>query len=199
VSEAEYAALVERVVRGLTDQPRTLLDPLEARMRDLAAAERFEEAADARNRAAALARALSRHRRLDSLRQAGRVELEVDGDHVVLAGGTLAAGPGMLALVPHDIPGESAAGETATGETAAGATTAAAAAAVAATAAATASPANHSPLPRDLVDEVACVAAWLDAEGRAARLVSCEGAWTSPLPVLPGYEPAGRPDTRRAR
>ncbi len=169
VSEAEYAALVERVVRGLTDKPRTLLDPLEARMRDLAADERFEEAADARERLAALARALSRHRRLDSLRRAGRMELEVDGDHVVLAGGTLAAGPGMLALVP-----DGAAGPAATTEC-------------------------GVPLARDLVDEVACVAAWLDAEGRAARLVSCEGAWTSPLPVLPGYEPAGRAAARRAR
>ncbi len=49
-----------------------------------------------------------------------------------------------------------------------------------------------SPLPRHLVDEVACVAAWLDAEGRSARLVSCEGPWASALPALPRYEP-GRP------
>ena len=141
-------------------------------MRDMAAAERFEEAADARDRAAALARALSRHRRLDSLRRAGRLELEVDGDHVVLAGGTLAAGPGMLALVPDGGgPPE------------------------------TAHPGDErdAPLPCHLVDEVACVAAWLDAEGRAATLVSCDGAWASPLPALPGYEPAGRPASRRDR
>ncbi len=176
ISETEYAALVERVVRGLTVDPRTLLEPLEARMRDMAAAERFEEAADVRDRAAALARALRRHRRLDSLRQAGRLELEVEGDHVVLAGGTLAAGPGMLALVPdgaappHDQASAGAGDEHGGG-----------------------------PLPCHLVDEVACVAAWLDAEGRAATLVSCDGAWASPLPVVPGYEPAGRPPSRRDR
>ena len=172
VSEAEYAALVERVVRGLTVEPRTLLEPLEARMRDMAAAERFEEAADARDRAAALARALSRHRRLDSLRRAGRLELEVDGDHVVLAGGTLAAGPGMLALVP-DGAGPPTDGPHDNGDP---------------------GDERDAPLPCHLVDEVACVAAWLDAEGRAATLVSCDGAWASPLPVaarLRARRPAG--------
>ena len=145
-------------------------------MRDMAAAERFEEAADARDRAAALARALSRHRRLDSLRQAGRLELEVDGDHVVLAGGTLAAGPGMLALVPDGAgPTDGSHDDRPSGGE------------------------RDAPLPCNLVDEVACVAAWLDAEGRAATLVSCDGAWASPLPVLPGYEPAGRPASRRDR
>ena len=53
---------------------------------------------------------------------------------------------------------------------------------------------SGSPLPRHLIDEVACVAAWLDAEGRSARLVSCEQPWASLLPLLPRYEPkaAGR-------
>ena len=48
-------------------------------MHGLAAAERFEEAADVRDRAAALAAALRRQRRFDTLRRAGRVVLEVDG------------------------------------------------------------------------------------------------------------------------
>src|SRR5581483_5223379 len=62
VSEAEYGAVVARVVRGLTADPETLLEPLRARMRALAAAERFEEAADVRDRASALAGALNRRR-----------------------------------------------------------------------------------------------------------------------------------------
>ena len=64
-------------------------------------AERFEEAADVRDRASALARALTRHRRLDSLRRAGRVELDVDGARVVLAGGRLSPS-GPLALFDAD-------------------------------------------------------------------------------------------------
>ncbi len=160
VSEADYGVLVERVVRGLTVDPGILFEPLEARMRDLASAERFEEAADVRDRASALARALTRHRRLDSLRRAGRVELDVDGSRVVLAGGRLSPS-GPLALFDADREPEAMVDA-------------------------------DSPLPRHLVDEVACVAAWLDAEGRSARLVSCEGPWMSALPVLPRYEP-GRP------
>jgi len=158
IGEADYGLLVDRVVRGLTVDPTLLFQPLEERMRALADAERFEEAADVRDRAAALARALTRHRRLDSLRRAGRVELDVDGSRVVLAGGRLTA-TGPLALFDAENP-------PADGPVDAGA-----------------------PLPRHLVDEVACVAAWLDAEGRSARLVSCEGPWASPLPALPRYEP----------
>jgi len=163
ISQADYALLVERVVRGLTVDPGILFEPLEARMRDLASAERFEEAADVRDRASALARALTRHRRLDSLRRAGRVELDVDGARVVLAGGRLSPS-GPLALFDADQGPEP-------------------------------EPAVDpgTPLPRHLVDEVACVAAWLDAEGRSARLVSCEGSWTSDLPALPRYEPGRRP------
>ena len=164
ITQAEYAALVDRVVRGLTVDPALLLEPLEARMRALAAAERFEEAADVRDRAAALARALSRQRRLDALRRAGRVELDVDGARVVLAGGRLSPSRPPRPLRRRPGP-RSGAGRRS----------------------------RRSPLPRHLVDEVACVAAWLDAEGRSARLVSCEGPWTSALPALPRYEPGRRP------
>lgn len=135
-------------------------------MRSLAAAERFEEAADVRDRAAALSRALSRHRRIDSLRRAGRIELEVGGSRVVLAGGRLATTgdpvPGTLPLVDPDPPSEAGDDDP------------------------------DRPLPRHLLDEVACVAAWLDGEGRSARLVSCQEPWTSPLPAIPRYEPGGR-------
>ena len=165
--------LVERVVRGLTVDPRILFEPLEARMRDLAAAERFEEAADVRDRAAALARALTRHRRLDSLRRAGRVELDVDGDR-----GRPRRRPPVAAAAGHARPLRRRRPRP--------------------TADADRPSTRRAPLPRHLVDEVACVAAWLDAEGRSARLVSCEGPWASPLPALPRYEP-GRRARRRGR
>ncbi|MEX2658175.1 MAG: DEDD exonuclease domain-containing protein, partial [Acidimicrobiales bacterium] len=53
LTEAAYAPIVEAVVRGLTVDPSLLLDPLVGRMEALAAAERFEEAADVRDRASA--------------------------------------------------------------------------------------------------------------------------------------------------
>ena len=86
----EYRSIVERVVRGLRVDPSLLLEPLERRMRLMAEAERYEEAALARYRAAALSRALVRQRRLDSMRSAGRLMLQVDGDiAAVVDGGRL--------------------------------------------------------------------------------------------------------------
>ena len=91
VSAEEYAATVDAVVHALTVDPTPLLAPLQARMHDLATRERFEEAADVRDRASALSSAIRRQRRLDGLRRAGRVVVEVPGrGGVELDGGLLA-------------------------------------------------------------------------------------------------------------
>jgi DNA polymerase III subunit epsilon len=92
ISQADYARLVTHLVTGLTVSPRLLLDPLAARMHDLAAAERYEEAAAVRDRAAALATAIERRRRLDHLRRSGHVLLGLpDGGGVELADGHFVA------------------------------------------------------------------------------------------------------------
>ena len=44
------------------------------------------------------------------------------------------------------------------------------------------------PLPRELADELACVARWLDTEAGRVRLVHCEGELASRLPRLPRFE-----------
>ncbi|MBV9040525.1 MAG: DEDD exonuclease domain-containing protein [Acidimicrobiia bacterium] len=156
VSDIEYRNVVQRLVRGLTTDPSLLLDPLADRMQLLATAERFEEAADTRDRAAALARALARQRRLESLRRSGRLEVEdAEGRRLVLGAGRLLDGP----LFATDD-------------------------AVDAT--------DDGPIPRELADEVSCVAAWLDAEASRLRLVACDGELASPLPRLPSYEPRPR-------
>ena len=46
------------------------------------------------------------------------------------------------------------------------------------------------PLPRHLVDELTCVASWLETEARRVRLVHCEGPWAVPVARLPRFEPA---------
>lgn len=90
VSEDDYRALVERTVRGLTTEPELLLAPLRERMAALAHEQRFKEAADVHERAAALSAALERQRRLERLRRAGRVVLETaDGGGAELLGGRL--------------------------------------------------------------------------------------------------------------
>src|SRR5207302_4462432 len=146
VSDIDYGHVVQRLVRGLTAQPSLVLDPLADRMETLANAERFEEAADTRDRAAALARALARQRRLETLRRSGRLEVEAaDGRRVILAAGRLLDGP----LFATDDAVET------------------------------------GPLPRELADEVSCVATWLEAEATRLRLVACDGELASPLPRLP--------------
>ena len=51
-------------------------------------------------------------------------------------------------------------------------------------------PVADGPLPRELADEVACVAGWLEARSSRARRVHCDGELTSPVPALPRFEPA---------
>jgi DNA polymerase-3 subunit epsilon len=75
--QAAYPGAARRAALGLTTHPRLLLDPLVERMHALAATDRFEEAADVRDRGAALAHALGRQHRLDRLRRAGVVRVVV--------------------------------------------------------------------------------------------------------------------------
>ena len=163
ISQAEYAAIVEETVAGLTSDPARLLDPLATRMRGLAAAGRYEEAADMRDRAAALARAVSRQRRLDALRRAGRIELEVTGDcRAVLDRGVLEAAWPHDALPAARLPLPQQTGCGADG-----------------------------PLSRHLADEVATIASWLDARAARVRLIDCDAGLAWPFPKLPTFEPVG--------
>ncbi len=165
LTEEAYAPIVARVVRGLTVEPSLLLDPLNARMEALAAAERFEEAADVRDQASALADALRRQRRLDAVRRTGRLVLEVGGSTVELSGGRLVRswtdeGGGAPTL---DLP-----------------------------AAADTHRDDRAPVPTELADELACVAGWLDREAHRITVTSCDGELTSALWPLPRFQPAAR-------
>ncbi|HWW55236.1 MAG TPA: UvrB/UvrC motif-containing protein, partial [Acidimicrobiales bacterium] len=152
--------LVRQVIAGLTGDPAVLLDPLAARMRALSAVGRYEEAADVRDRAAALSRALQRQRRLDALRHAGRLEVEVTGEGwAVVDGGLLLAAWADGSTAPSATLDPVRASPT-------------------------------TPLGRDAADEVQTIASWLDARAGRIRIVECEGTLASPLPRLPSFEPA---------
>lgn len=91
VDPEEYGRMVALVIDAADHRPADLLEPLEARMRRLAAERRFEEAATARDRHSALARALERRLAWQALSGAGRLELEsVDGYVVLIENGILA-------------------------------------------------------------------------------------------------------------
>lgn len=168
VTEEAYGRYVETIRRGLLHDPAVLLEPLHERMRALAAAERFEEAADVRDRAAALASALRRQRRFDALRRAGRVVVEVDGRSraELLAGRlvrTWTLGPQGLAAVPLPLDLDPAApdhvGTSAT-----------------------------DPLPKALADELACVASWFDRQAHRIEVLSAEADPRAADLILPSFE-----------
>ena len=156
IDEAAYSSIVRRVIDGLTTSPEEVLGPLARRLAMLSDQRRFEEAADLRDRMAALARVLARQRRLDSLVLAGRIEVELveTGARVVFDRGRFVSTWGADAS-PSSSPGRAGDG---------------------------------LPLARDAVDEVACIAAWLDANARRIRLVHAEHGWTHPAAKVPRYE-----------
>ncbi len=102
-----YGELVRSLLSSLSS-PGGLLGALEARMNDLAAQERFEEAALSRDRLRALAEALARGRTDAWLQSAGRLELRDRGGHAFrLAGGALVDGD-HDAPIPRPCPRERA-------------------------------------------------------------------------------------------
>lgn len=85
----EYRTIACSVATAMTTRPALVLDPLATRMAALARSERYEEAADLRDRASAFGQAVERTRALDGVRSAGLLVVH-DGDHrVVLDHGLL--------------------------------------------------------------------------------------------------------------
>jgi DNA polymerase-3 subunit epsilon len=90
IDPERYGELVRELVSSLTS-PGGLLAALEARMRRLAGRERFEEAADLRDRMRAIAEALSRGRQEAWLVGAGELVLvDAEGRRLRFVGGALA-------------------------------------------------------------------------------------------------------------
>jgi DNA polymerase III subunit epsilon len=161
VDDDAYASVVQAVVDGLTTTPGALLDPLNARMVRLAATHRFEEASDTRDRASSLARSMARQRRLEALVVAGRIEVELDGEQ----GGAVIDRGRLVSTWGSEGPPPL-------------------------TLALDQRPSPVLPLAPDAVDEVACVAAWLDANAARLRLVSVEAGWSWPSAKVPKFEVA---------
>lgn len=176
ISEREYAALVETVRRGLLHDPQLLLGPLEAKMHALASEERFEEAADLRDRGAALASALRRQQRFDALRRAGRVVVEIDGrSRAELLRGRLVSTWTLtkhgISAVPLPLDLDPAAPDHLSAPAPGDAT------------------APGAPLPKALADELSCVAQWLDRQGHRVQVLEAEGELVPSGPPLPTFEP----------
>ena len=112
IGEEAYSAIVEVLRCGIVEEPEILLEPLRSRMATMAHGQRFEEAADLRDRYRAVARALERRRAWGALRAAGTLWLEDDtGDGAIIGDGRLLASwnergtPPLVAMSPPEVGG----------------------------------------------------------------------------------------------
>lgn len=92
VDEETYRGVVTQFREGIERNPALLLDPLARKMRQHAETERFEEAAQLRDRHRALARALEGRRAWQALSRAGMVRAQsATGEGIVVDGCRLVA------------------------------------------------------------------------------------------------------------
>lgn len=163
VSPEVYAAEVERLRAAITGDPVEVVTHLERRMADLAAAQRYEDAAVLRDRAAGLVRSVRRTQRLDSLAAVPELVAAAPADdgwqvHAIRHGRLAAA-----AVLPHHV-----------------ATTPGATARWVDTLLATAETVEPAPRPRPaaLTEETETLLRWLETPG--VRVV--RGTWSSRWP-----------------
>lgn len=165
--EPDYARVVETVLDGIVSDPRMLLDPLERRMSRLASAERFEEAAFARDRLRALSAALARQRAADAVRAVERLV-------VTTGAATFELRHGRLQLPDEDTLPNSDPHRT--------------------TAPRLDLPPQRTEIDELLLVARWLTR---ESSSRSTRLLAASGSWVSPLPRLPAYgvvrRPAGRP------
>jgi len=159
ITAEEYAVLVERAVAGLTIDPSLLLDPLAERIARLAGERRFEEAAEVRDRADALAATVQRQRRHDMLRRSGTLRVQVAGRE----GAEFASGR-LLRTWVGPLPAQAPLPDL---EPAA----------------------PDEPVPRDEADELTCVAAWFEREAHRIELLHCDGVLDEPLTPVRRFAP----------
>ncbi len=163
------------VAADLFDRPERLRAALQRRVAEATGARRYARAELARTQAAAVDDALDRQRRIDALRRAGHVVLDLDGDRVELAAGRLLrAGAAGAPEGPAGPAG--AAGSLA--EVVFGAVEPAP---------------DDQPLPCAHLDEVSCIAGWFDRHAHRLRPVHVTGELSCPVPRQDAVPGTGTP------
>lgn len=138
---ADYARAVEVARRALTGDPAIVVDRLHERMARLAGQQRFEEAATVRDRLSTLLGAIKRHRLVETLRAAHRVEVTLGEltwvvEHARLVDVSRSGSVGRaLPVPPPDAPEQ------------------------------------HAPLARDAVDEALVLARFFEKQAARAAIV----------------------------
>lgn len=167
ITPEQYSRHVDTAVGGLTSRPSLLLAPLEQRMTSLARDQRFEEAADTRDRADGLVQALRRQRRIDQWRRAALVRIELPGGGgAEISHGLLKRAWGSPELPDRrqqELPLSSVDDRQRSAPT--------------------------GPVPRSDADEMLCIAQFVDRYADRLTLLHVDGELSSTLPRLPSYRP----------
>jgi len=165
-----YADIVSFIRRALTESPAPLIERMSDRIAHLSVSQRFEEAAEMRDRANALLTALHRQRTIDALRRAGSLEVASGRTIWRFENGVLADVRIDDQLFGHlDVPPVLADAMSAPEPVAA-----------------------DVPLPRHQADELWCIARHLEAADDCV-VVSASGEWSSPAVSLPTLRRPSRP------
>ncbi|MFZ9539932.1 MAG: DEDD exonuclease domain-containing protein [Ilumatobacteraceae bacterium] len=166
---AKYADVVRFIASALTEDPSALFDLLDEKMHSLSLAQRYEEAANVRDRMHALSQALHRQRRCDQLRMAGHVvighgEVIHELHNGVLIGTRFAehiftplaetSGPVLSAIEPLLHPSDPM-------------------------------DPDSGPLTRDLHDELMCVSRYIESHADSLTILECSGVLASSTVRIP--------------
>lgn len=165
-----YAADVAFVVSALTQSADVLVERLRERIAQLSAAQRYEEAAEMRDRTQALSTALQRQRSIDALRRAGRLRVRIGSTVIELDRGILQdsrPADRLVGSVPN-LPGLDDVLKPAE----------------------VSDPA--SPAPRHVADELLCIARHLESSDDC-EVLECEGTWAWPVVNVPTLRRPDRP------
>jgi DNA polymerase-3 subunit epsilon len=170
-SRAEYAVHVTSFQALVAGEPSTVLETLFARLGELAAATRFEDAARHRDRMEALISGLHRRQHLGALAAVPQLVAAAPDGHggwwvaVVRHGRLAASGHAPCGVAPMPVIDLLvASAETVTP--------------------------RPGPLPGADAEEVATILRWLEAPG--VRLVRLDGEWSTPLGAAARYREPGR-------
>lgn len=170
-TKSEYAVVADATRRALAQDPGAVVVPLQTKMQHLAAVERFEEAAEVRDRLTALLAGVRRGQRLRPL--AASPQVIAAGRHPLGGWELMCIRYGRLAgscRVPRGAdPMPFVAALAASAEHVAPAT---------------------APLPAAIVEETEIIARWLETPG--VRLVDLDGEWSCPVRGAAAYGEAAQ-------
>ena len=154
-----HRAELERLAAAITTLPETLVERLRARLKMLASQQRFEEAAELRQRAALLQRVLHRRVRSIALIDAGDLVLTIGGRAILIRSGRLCSASDVAPGAEREV--------------------------VERLLAAPPAPPPASWLSSELHSETGVISSWLDRHAHDTRVLYAPRGWSLPTAAVP--------------